>query len=389
MSKKISRSLLRVEENYSKNAENNAGKRIWQGRKVTTKTLIAAGAVAVSAGISLFLYYSKENNVIAPQKESNPYFPSYLSHYIIQSKYLPDGHGCPFSVDQIPSNEECAAASTPFKEWLAHSPEDHEMIRRELQKDPQLSMSGTSITGPYKYSIIHETYMRGTEKAYKLAEKLLINDETFFEQPTQLIIDSIKKLHKVIFQTFKDFSPGKFRDKCITMSLYDPAEYEQALRDQGSSDAEVSIFFRSHHPSRVDSNGCISFTEEEERIHSRILKSCVHPAKILTAMTSFIDELKVKMQAVKAGKADAIETSAWGQHRLTRIHPFTDGNGRIGQLFGNVLLATAKVKAVIFPDDQKFNLILNAEDKEPGTFAKYIRDEVIPWNNKMAKHFTN
>ena len=48
-----------------------------------------------------------------------------------------------------------------------------------------------------------------------------------------------------------------------------------------------------------------------------------------------------------------IEVAAFFHLRIAKIHPFSDGNGRIGRLVTNIVLETAGYPAVIFPYDQK------------------------------------
>jgi len=65
-----------------------------------------------------------------------------------------------------------------------------------------------------------------------------------------------------------------------------------------------------------------------------------------------LDELILWLNQNEA-KVHPVVLSAIGHYNFVRIHPFSDGNGRVGRLFGNMLLLrNTFTPVVIYPSDR-------------------------------------
>jgi len=71
--------------------------------------------------------------------------------------------------------------------------------------------------------------------------------------------------------------------------------------------------------------------------------------------------------------------SAKVHHEITRIHPFTDGNGRVARLVMNLILMANNYPPAIIKNDEKetyYNALENADKGNLKPFTKIVRTEV-------------
>lgn len=81
-----------------------------------------------------------------------------------------------------------------------------------------------------------------------------------------------------------------------------------------------------------------------------------------------------------AETVDPIELSSVFHHRFTRIHPFSDGNGRVARLLGNFILMMAGYPPVIVKTQEKdayFAALRLADAGSPAAFAEYIAQRLL------------
>ncbi|MBA2675825.1 Fic family protein [Ramlibacter sp.] len=84
--------------------------------------------------------------------------------------------------------------------------------------------------------------------------------------------------------------------------------------------------------------------------------------------------------SANAGTTDAIELSSVFHHRFTRIHPFSDGNGRVARLLGNFILMMGSYPPVIVKTQEKdtyFAALRLADAGNPAAFAEYIAQRLL------------
>ena len=77
-------------------------------------------------------------------------------------------------------------------------------------------------------------------------------------------------------------------------------------------------------------------------------------------------------------KLHPIETAALFHHRIVSIHPFLDGNGRIGRLCMNyILIKNGYPPAIIKKDNRlEYYSALESADNNPEVFSQLVADEV-------------
>lgn len=72
---------------------------------------------------------------------------------------------------------------------------------------------------------------------------------------------------------------------------------------------------------------------------------------------------------------DPVEISSVFHHRFTRIHPFTDGNGRVARLLGNFILMMGGYPPVIIKTQEKdayYAALRLGDAGNPTAFAEYV-----------------
>jgi Fic family protein len=68
-----------------------------------------------------------------------------------------------------------------------------------------------------------------------------------------------------------------------------------------------------------------------------------------------------------------VEIAAIAHYRLTDIHPFDDGNGRIARLLLNYVLIYFDYPIVIIKSDDKTNYIKSLNDADAGDIGAFIK----------------
>ncbi len=82
----------------------------------------------------------------------------------------------------------------------------------------------------------------------------------------------------------------------------------------------------------------------------------IHPEMLRTTMYRYTDELDQKLAALPSSPLkhveDIVHTAAWAYYVFEKIHPFTDGNGRIGRMIVKKILKGAGFRDIIFHDQR-------------------------------------
>jgi Fic family protein len=91
-------------------------------------------------------------------------------------------------------------------------------------------------------------------------------------------------------------------------------------------------------------------------------------------------EALIKWLATEENKREPIELAAIFHHRLVKIHPFFDGNGRTARLMMNVILMQAGYPlAIILKNDQKkyYEVLSKADKGEMKPLVQFIASSVM------------
>uniref|UniRef100_A0A914HJ21 Fido domain-containing protein n=1 Tax=Globodera rostochiensis TaxID=31243 RepID=A0A914HJ21_GLORO len=88
-------------------------------------------------------------------------------------------------------------------------------------------------------------------------------------------------------------------------------------------------------------------------------------------MAMFVRWLNEKMED---GEFGAGELAARAHHRLTFVHPFEDGNGRIARLLLNILLERRAFKPVFIPDELRVDYYRHLKDaSKTGNCDEFVK----------------
>jgi Fic family protein len=85
-----------------------------------------------------------------------------------------------------------------------------------------------------------------------------------------------------------------------------------------------------------------------------------------------MDDLLIELTRIRTNK---VFVAAYLHHRLVKIHPFTDGNGRVARLISNLLLMKSGYPPVVLRKDDRrkyYDCLRKADFGDLGPFANFI-----------------
>lgn len=189
---------------------------------------------------------------------------------------------------------------------------------------------------------------REATEVVNLGEAIKYAEERLVESRTALTIDEFLRVHKILLKDINDSAAGRFRSSrvLITGAKYQPPPHEDVP-------ALIDIFF--------------------ERLHA-------------------VEEV------------DPVLLAAWSHWSVARIHPFVDGNGRMGRLLQDVLLFQNGLTCAVLPSRDKREYLATLESADEGDFNpltqliaqsvattldKYLvaaekADELVQWANGLV-----
>ncbi|MEI8365581.1 MAG: Fic family protein [Parachlamydiaceae bacterium] len=214
----------------------------------------------------------------------------------------------------------------------------------------------------------------------------VLQSPCFFNKEPVDILDFLKSLHKILLKgipannliTDSRLYPGEYRRDEIVV-FHDPniegtdlESLVEHLRSKGATKKELKSFTKAFGKlAKLDPNTPLSeaMTDQEIKSLQEIWFLPPSPSKISTLMLKFVNQLKTFI----AQDIHPVALAAWAHCELGRIHPFTDGNGRMARILMNTLLIRGGYEPVIIPNDTLYTAALNADYMDdPGAFASYV-----------------
>lgn len=160
----------------------------------------------------------------------------------------------------------------------------------------------------------------------------------------------------------------------------------QLILQRGGSREDVKIFKRML-KKFSDSQDFDYEPTKREREASRWI--CYIPPNFMDVprlIQEFARNLKQSIIEMKrCGTSDPIDVASYAHTQIGRIHPFADGNGRMARGLLNAILMNFGVDPVIFTSDEEYTFAVNEDLTNPGYFAQYLRDVVIPSAESMSQ----
>lgn len=361
---------------------------------------VAAGAAAALCLASSDLWKVKEESCPSPLDSFSP-----LLGRIAHPGLFPTTKGdayCKIPAKKIFTQEQCDATADDIGQVFKRTqPETYNRIMKralsigfEQESAKGFLVGGLTPGKPFAAEIspiehvafaVSPAVLKDHKAAIAYLQKTVLRQEDFFQKDSADIIKTMKKTHEIMLRHALIAAPGQFRTEDLFITAdhvkKDFEGYKKELLANGGTANDVRIL-KGIWAKMISRPNWTSFcTEEELAVFKKIAFFPPAFEKIPAAMKVFADQLKIRIEKMRNGEADVVETAAWAHQEIGRIHPFLDGNGRMARAWMSTILQLGGIRGVIFPDDAEYTQAIIAEQRGVGSFADYLR-EMIRWNNQ-------
>lgn len=205
------------------------------------------------------------------------------------------------------------------------------------------------------------------------------------------ILEKIQNAHRLLFKGVAIdvlMRIGEFRKEEAVVFRDNHEDQDRSLegllkliRKRGGTGEDVAVF-KNYYEKMQASAGQpedLEMTEAEKKATSLIYFSPCSFKEVPKQMRLFAKDLKEKLRVMHhCGPIDPIAAGAFAHQKVTEIHPFGDGNGRMARALMNAILMEYGYPPIVFPSDAEYTEAVERDAKEPGFFANYLRTVAIP-----------
>lgn len=241
-------------------------------------------------------------------------------------------------------------------------------------------------------------YKANFQKALTYLEKKMLQNHAFYAQKDEEILDMICQLSSLLDgKTIKEDasllpeSTYRDRDAFISYLAHGTSTSFSRLREdlihilketktpENLAVETLAIFDQS--VLKLENINNLDFDKldtEELLIWQKLGYTTPFAMWVPLLMEDFVEQWK----ELASQNIHPIALAAWVHTKLIQIHPFNDGNGRIARLLLNGILVKSGFQPLVFTGQKMYCKAIKDESKTPGSFAKYLMQNTIPWNNK-------
>ena len=302
----------------------------------------------------------------------------------------------------IEKNQECVLELAQqrrmtFKSYQSHKPE---AIKEEFfQEFPEylgwyVHPGGSGEGSPLEQVAGGAIYAR---KPYQQAEAYA--KQHLLKQPLGSL--RVKELEQHLIQIGARLNGVKeiaYRKSWITVDDYDKhpdlqsvVRNRQALQDwlkgeaaksETSFDTKMLDAFYAKLEKHGSFDKAAPYLEEGEwEVLRHVAYVAPAPDKVARLMKEFVQEL---VQRASEEDFEPVALAAWAHHRLVKIHPFGDANGRTARLLMNVILMQGRHAPVAFSSDRCYTEAVNQGED---AFGRYLGEEVAYTERRKERHY--
>lgn len=338
----------------------------------------------------MLLYNDATHPMLNLPRSPNSYMPDWVTEYMnngIQLNKKGDA-GCVVNVTELLPSALCEVFVDGMKERVLRDPHAQRAIKDPLvfrEKGQPLSLNGKR----WARLGINPQKKKNYQQALEYVKGKFISDPDFFNQDSKKIVAFIKQVHALLLDKLPvqhwSIEPGKYRkgDLIINKNEAYSDDHPKALRAVGGTEEEIELLKNSMDRAYTHV-GALNLTPEEQVVWNKI----VHfPSQVEEIPGKMLDLAKKwKWAGRNKDQIHPIALAAWVHQSIGEIHPFGDGNGRLARLLMNAILMKGGYDPVVFPNDEEYTQAICADQENPGSFVLYLKDQVIPWNEKWMKH---
>lgn len=235
------------------------------------------------------------------------------------------------------------------------------------------------------------------DEAIKNIESFILQNPYFFDFSENDIIDFFQYLNYILMkdlpETIINAQYGKIRNQDVFYIRFkDNESSSKFINDQIdsilSNPEERRIYtenFANYNVKQNVNNLCKEMREFERVLWKKIGFCGLNAQFVDKEFYNFVHKLKLYSKQ----NIHPVAFAAWVHSEILRIFPFYDGNGRFARLLMNTILIRYRYAPLMFPSKPEYIEAVLENETNPGYFAKYLNQEIIPLNKKYANYYFN
>lgn len=328
------------------------------------------------------------------------HFPSFLSDYLLSGQvYTSDGSAiCKYCDDVVPSQAFCEQMVARVRKFLS---EKKLIAQVESKEYPHIYGRGYPVLrkGLSQLGYSHESQCAIVRLHVHPQEKKNLKEAIeFVNQDMEQAFKNEKAMESFLIKLNKIFVKG------VQAAPTNPEGYRAHLMHVYRERDDQTISDEKHPHAATARRVKQILTEDEwrkvayqerlsaielQKINAKIvglLYVAPHHLDVPGLIKQFIQEL---FQELRHPIKSPHEIASWAHTRYVQIHPHHDSNGKEGRVLFNMILHHLGQPVLVFPSDDDYTAAIEKEIVQPGAFFRYVKEHVIPWNEKNAAHLAS
>lgn len=340
------------------------------------------------------LYEEAVSGLLPDHSQVSTRFPERMANFMYSGVGIVGNgdSGCVL-VEKHEFYKKCKKLTNTFKDYINAQPAEvrDKVYHVGFQEKGHL-LENLAVTPPEQILLGMNPQKRTNfVQGMKLWEENFLQDPDFYGRTDQEIVKLIKQTHEILLKKLPNTNklrPGKYRE-AVGIIYYDAQrgydydeQYEYLRDDLKVSKKELELFKKSSRELEAGRADYTMLSGETKAVWRKIAYFMGPAEEVPHEMLQFVKQWK---EFAKHG-VHPVALAAWVHCQFGKIHPFSDGNGRLARLMMNAVLVREGYRPVVISSDEEYMEAMRGEENSPGAFARYLADRVIPWNRQDTAH---